>query len=311
MAHVHKLGDKWRAEVSKAGQRATKVCATKREAQAWAIRKEHELSTAHGPRNTLQQAVDRYLATVSPTKRQPEWERRRFDALLAALGADTRLAEITSDTIARWRDARLKSVSGSTVQRESNLYRNMFTVAADEWRWIEHNPFKGVRLPKENQPRHQVWRWQQIKRVLRAREGAGPKTQEVIDAFRIALATGMRLAEALAAPAGFDARRRVVVLARTKTGGRVEIPIPRRALRLLARPAFVVGSNEASALFCRLCRQLEIDDLHFHDARASALTWLARRVDVLVLARISRHRDIGLLSRVYYRATAAEIAAGL
>ncbi len=49
----------------------------------------------------------------------------------------------------------------------------------------------------------------------------------------------------------------------------------------------------------------------FHDARASALTWLARRVDVLVLARISGHRDISLLHRVYYRATAAELAKGL
>ena len=47
------------------------------------------------------------------------------------------------------------------------------------------------------------------------------------------------------------------------------------------------------------------------DARASALTWLARRVDVLVLARISGHRDISLLHRVYYRATAAELAKDL
>ena len=44
---------------------------------------------------------------------------------------------------------------------------------------------------------------------------------------------------------------------------------------------------------------------------ASALTWLAKRVDVLRLSRISQHSDLAMLSRVYYRATAAEIAAGI
>ena len=34
-------------------------------------------------------------------------------------------------------------------------------------------------------------------------------------------------------------------------------------------------------------------------------------MDVMVLARISGHRDISLLHRVYYRATADEIARGL
>jgi integrase len=54
-----------------------------------------------------------------------------------------------------------------------------------------------------------------------------------------------------------------------------------------------------------------IDGLTFHDTRATALTLLAKKVDVMVLARISRHKDIALLHRVYYRATADEIAAKL
>lgn len=61
----------------------------------------------------------------------------------------------------------------------------------------------------------------------------------------------------------------------------------------------------------RLTRDNLVTGKTFHDARASALTWLARRVDVLVLARISGHRDISLLHRVYYRATAAELAKDL
>lgn len=100
------------------------------------------------------------------------------------------------------------------------------------------------------------------------------------------------------------------MLERTKTGGPAEVPIPRRARKLF--PAtFTVGANEGSVLFSKLLDELLIDGLRFHDARASALTWLSRRVDVLTLARISRHQDLRLLSQVYYRESAAQIAARL
>ena len=78
---------------------------------------------------------------------------------------------------------------------------------------------------------------------------------------------------------------------------------------LLARPAFTVGANEGSVLFSKLCRELLIEGLTFHDARATALTHLAKRVDVLTLAKISRHKDLSLLSNVYYRERAETIAA--
>ncbi len=120
----------------------------------------------------------------------------------------------------------------------------------------------------------------------------------------------MRLQECLAAPGAFDPARRVVTLASTKTGRRL-IPVGRVAGKLLQRPAFVVGANEASTLFAKLTRQLCIDGLTFHDARATALTLLAKKVNVLTLAKISGHRDANLLLNVYYRETAADIAARL
>ena len=109
--------------------------------------------------------------------------------------------------------------------------------------------------------------------------------------------------------AGFDAARRVVTLATTKTTGRAQIPVGRIAAKLLARPAFTVDPNEASTLFAKLCRQLLITGLTFHDSRATALTLLAKRVDVLTLAKISRHKDLSLLMNTYYRESEEEIAA--
>lgn len=308
MASIRKVGEKWRAEVYKHGQRASFLAPSKREAQQWAIRKENELAGKVGKGNTLQAAITRYLETVSIHKRNAvEWESRRFDALLEFFG-DVPLSDISSDDVARWRDAALKVNSGSTVHRYANLYRNLFRTAWREWKWIASSPFEGVKLPKENDPRRVVWKWRDIRRVLREGQRRGGKTLEVTLAFHIALRTAMRLQEALGY--AFDARRMVAIIPPSKTNAKPEeIPLTRQAVRLLSRmPKFTVGPNEASVLFSELCRELLIEGLQFRDSRATALTLLARKVDILDLARISRHRNLELLRSTYYRATAEEIS---
>jgi site-specific recombinase XerC len=129
---------------------------------------------------------------------------------------------------------------------------------------MDQAPFDGVKLPKENAPRHQVWTWQLIKRVLRASRVG--KTAEMQRAFHVALRTGMRLAEVLAAPANFDAQRQVVTI-KTKTEARAQIPIGRIATKLIASSTFSVQPNEGSVLFSKLCRELLIGGLTFHDTR--------------------------------------------
>lgn len=308
MAYIAKLKTtgKWQAQIQRNGQRASKTFDTKREAQAWAIEQEATAKRARsGGNKTFGDAVDKYIESVSSKKDGKVWEVRRLEAMREHFGTDSGLLEIDAPQIAEWRDTRLKTVSASTVVREANLLRNLFNVARLEWKWCDHQPFEGVKLPKENAPRHQVWGWRLIKRVLRA-ERTG-KTREMQDAFHIALRSGMRLAEVLAAPTAFDPVRSVVTI-KTKTEARAQIPIGRIAAKLLRRPAFVVNANEGSVLFSKLCRELLIEGLTFHDARASALTWMSKRVDVLTLAKISRHKDLSLLSNVYYREKPEDIS---
>lgn len=305
--YIRPYRDGFRVEVEKHGIRASHKCKTKREATAWGIRKEAELDALKGSKGRrFVAATEHYLKTVSSHKSEgaAQWEARRF-ASMAEFFGDSLLADMDSELVGKWRDHRLKTVSGSTVQREANLLRHLFTLAVDEWRWIDRNPFKGVRLPKHNPARQSVWGWRQIRRVLRAdRHG---KTLEVIHAFHIALHTGMRLSEVLSAR--LDGK--IAVLPKSKTERSiVKVPLARKGAELLRRHSpFTVGANEASTLFSDLCRDLLIDGLTFHDSRASALTWLSRRVDVMTLARISRHKDLNILQNTYYRETAEEIAA--
>lgn len=307
MAYVRKLNDKWQAQIERHGKRTSKTFPTKREAQAWALEQE-ALAKRHadGSGHTFGEAVQKYKQEVSPKKDGSPWELRRLDVMLGHFGAATLLADIDTPQVAQWRDARLKEVSASTVVREANLLRNLFNLARSEWKWMAHYPFDGVKMPKENAPRTALWTWQQIRRVLRApRTG---KTAEMQAAFHIALRTGMRLQEVLAAPGAYDPKTRVVTV-KSKTEATARIPIGRIAAKLLERQPFTVGPNEGSVLFSKLCRELMVEGLTFHDARATALTHLSKKVDVLTLAKISRHKDISLLSNVYYRESAAQIAA--
>ena len=308
MAYIGTFRDGWRAQIQRDGIRVSKTFRLKREAQAWATEQESKKTPLRS--KSLKQAITHYISTVSVQKRNAvDWEQRRFDAFLEHFG-DIPLSDIDSDKIGKWRDKRLETVQGSTVLREVNLYRNLFKLAQKEWKWIHDSPFDGVRLPKENSPRQAIWRAPQIWRIYKAGKRTGGKTWEVVQAFHIALRTAMRLQEALAAPAGFDRVRRVVDLPPTKTAPNGEtVPLTTEGYRLMLKmPRLSVDPNEASVLFSKLCKKNLIYGLEFRDSRATALTLMSRKMDILTLARISRHKDLDLLRSTYYRETAEDIS---
>jgi integrase len=312
MAYIRKFRDGWRAEVQKHGSRASKVFETKRDAQKWARDTELRLDAVKGSGGmTFEQASIKYLATVAREKAPGAalWETRRLDEVSAYLGENVPLATITSVKLGEWRDWRLETVTGSTVIRHFSVLRSLFRVAVEEWKVLEVNPCKGVWMPEHNPARHQVWTWQLIKKVLRA-ENRNDREIETMRAFHIALHTGMRLSEILRA----KVVGKVAVLERDKGSGKasppVKVPLARKGATLFAKyPPFTIRADVASATFSDLTDELLIDGLTFHDARASSLTWLSRRLDVMTLARISRHKNMKVLMDTYYRETAEAIAA--
>lgn len=320
MPSITPYGDGYRCQVYVKGQRDSQTFPTKREAQQWGARRQQELRTQAAPGgHTFAQAAEKYVQEVSAKKAGGKWEELRLATMVAHFGS-TRLADIQAPQIAAWRDARLaggegrRAVAGSTVLRESNLLRNVFTVCRDEWHWCDHSPFRGVKLPEDAEPRHQRWTWQKIKRVLRQLghvTGKAPKTvnQQVALAFLITLSTSLRASECLrVGPTTFNPATRVITV-KAKGKLRSEIPVPRRAVKHCRLAAFTIDAADLDVGFRDARDATLVGDLRFHDGRASALTWLARRVDVLTLARISQHSDLRMLQRVYYRESAAEIAA--
>ena len=71
---------------------------------------------------------------------------------------------------------------------------------------------------------------------------------------------------------------------------------------------FPVKPQSLDSMFRKARERAGLSGFTFHDSRGTALTWLAKKVDVLTLARISGHSDVALLARVYYRESAQDIA---
>ena len=309
MAYIRKYKNGYRCEVEKFGIRESRTFETKRLAQEWGKRRELEINPARNSepvQHLFHDVCDRYLRDVSVKKDGLKWELLRINAFKEHF-KNVPLDSLRQPQMAAWRDARCKEVTGGTVRREKTLLNHIFTVARQEWHYITHQPFDGVKMPPDNESREQTWKWQQIKRVLRA--PATGKTQEVKEAFHISLRTAMRLQEVLAAPELFDKVRQVVDLPPEldKMKRRRVIPIGRIAAKLLDRPAFVVDPNEASTLFSDLLGCLGIEGMMFRDSRATALTLLAKKLTILQLQKVSGHKDIRMLGR-YFRESPSDIS---
>ena len=327
MASVGKHGRGYRAQVYVGGRRASKVFRTLREANAWAAVKEHELETAPMGQRTLGQMLEHYIETIMPDKRGGDLEARQARAFLRDFPdlAAKKLADLDTPDFAAWRDERLKTVSDATVLRNLNWLRHAFRIAREEWRWLEGNPLKGLRIPKNPAPRTRRVSPLEVRaicRILSYRPGKAPQTQsqEVALAFMVGIRSGMRAGEILSlGRANLDLKRRVASVAHKTqhlTGKPRDVPLTRHAVRLLRPVAhleacFSLSSATLDVLFRKARDRLLIEDLHFHDSRAEALTRLSRKVDVMTLAKISGHKDLRILQNTYYRETADEIAARL
>lgn len=329
MAYIRKQRGRWRAEVERNGVRKSAVFETKSAATQWAAVEEAAiiaLKRGAFPRKTFGDAMTRYAEEVSSTKEGARWELLRLKATAKNFPAlaKKQLTDVTTADLAEWRDKRLKKVTPGSVQRDINLLSHVFTVAAVEWKWLADSPMKGLRAPGQNPPRTRRIDPREIRKVVRwlgYRTGRKPETkqQQVALAFMLALRTGMRAAEILTlGPATVDLARRVATVKHKTqylTGKPREVPLSRHAVRLLrpviAREVFTVTSASLDTLFRKARDSLLIEDLHFHDARADALTRMSKKVDVMTLARISGHRDLRVLLDAYYRVSSEDIAARL
>ncbi len=326
MPSITKYRAGYRAQVAIKGTRDSATFRTKREAEAWAARRETEIRTrANLPpdqAHTLGDALKRYARDVSPTKRGRRWEEIRIDAFLrdAHLPIGKGIGELTPDVLGIWRDTRLKTVGAGTVLREFSLLSAVLEEARREWRWITANPCKDVRKPKEPRHREVVITRAQIRKMLVVmdyRPGVPVRTvaQSVAVCFLLALRTGMRAGE-LCGLTWDRIHPAHAVLKTTKTVPR-DVPLTPKAKRLVDKmrgfdPLLVFGLKAASldAMFRKYRQRAGLEGFVFHDARHTAATWMAKKIHILELCRVFGWSNTSQ-ALVYFNPKASDIASRL
>jgi integrase len=197
---------------------------------------------------TLYQAAERYLAAKA-RKRSVTNDRRILEHFKTEFGKDTALVEITASRISEYRAKRLavtrgqgaQPLSPAAVNRPLALLRHLLRLACDEWEAIPAVP--KIRLEKESQGR---LRWltpdEAAKLLEKCRAQNNPN---LVDVAELALYTGMRQGELLGLTWDrVDRARGVVLLERTKSGRRREVPLNGPADAILARRAPDMPSDD-------------------------------------------------------------------
>lgn len=155
MAAIWKRGNYWRAYIRRQGYpQQNRTFDTRVDAEAWARRIESEMDRGAFVDRTAAEITSfgdllkRYAEEISPPKKGGDGEILRIRKLRKDKLADYKISALTGKVIAEYRDARLRLVTGSTVNRELTLIGHVITIARKEWGIpLEINPVSMIRRP--------------------------------------------------------------------------------------------------------------------------------------------------------------------
>ncbi|WP_421685024.1 tyrosine-type recombinase/integrase [Tritonibacter mobilis] len=262
----------------------------------------------------LRELFERYAREVSSKKRGYKWEALRLNRWGQSDLGDKILSELSPADFAAWRDARLQKVAPSTVRREMTLMGSVFSVARREWGLIGDSPLTDVRKPQEAAARDRLPTSAELERLeLSAGDDLNNATARAFHAFLFAGETAMRAGEIVGMKwEHIDLERRVVDLPMTKNGTSRQVPLSRRAVEMLERlpesdPVFSLDSRQLDVLWRKVRDRAAVEGLTFHDSRHWAITMLAKKLDVMDLARMVGHRNVNQLL-TYYNESAEDLA---
>ena len=292
----------WQAQVFRRGVRRSESFPSKGAAVAWAGTVEAEIMAGvrgEIPNLTLDAVFERYGRDVSAGKKGEKWEKARIGLVRRDPLALVRLKDFGKVQVAQWRDRRLEAVSAASVRREWNLLNHACNLAVGEWGWLKENPFKLVKRPADGKARKRTATDAEIAVLT---EQASPNMRRVIV---WALETGMRAGE-IAGLTAEDVSGNVATISDSKNGTSREVPLSAKALEQLPAP-FGLTAGSISGLFAKLCKDVKIDGLTYHDLRATAATRLAKRLNPFQLAKMFGWKDMDMVL-TYYRETAEDVA---
>ncbi|MFK7893813.1 MAG: tyrosine-type recombinase/integrase [Granulosicoccus sp.] len=273
-----------------------------------AIRENRYFKTAEAKKHTLAEMIDRYVAEILPTKPKAVSQAHQLKWFKKAIGGYL-LCDITTSTLVQCRNQLASGVgakhkkrlrSPATVNRYLAALSHAYTIAVNDWEWVDESPMR--RVKKLTEPRGRV-RFlsddieEEGEVVLGERsrlllECSVAKSDHLLAIVVLALSTGMRLNEIRYLTwSVVDLQRGRITLYETKNGDVRVLPLLGRALELLSEQkrllkplstdlVFPSASDSAKPVdvtkaWRNALARAEICDFKFHDLRHSAASYLA------------------------------------
>lgn len=320
MATIRQRGTHWQVIIKRNGHPPqSKTFELKKDAEKWGRLQERLMDAGQwvdrteAEQTTLEELLDRYQREISPSKKGASIEYYYINTFKKSEIAKYSVAVITGQLIAKWRDKRVKEVSGSSVSRELTLLSHVFTIAIKEWGFaINCNPVSLVRKPKPNPPRDRVLTDQQRQVLISSCKQC--KNPWIYPVVVFAMETATRRGEILNLTwKGVDLQRKTAKV-NGKTGYRT-IPLSPNCISILKTlprsidgKVFPVTVETLKQAYERAIARAGIEDFTFHDLRHDSLTRLAKLgLNILELRAISGHTTANMLQR-YVQIDASDLA---
>jgi integrase len=283
-----------------------------------AIREGRHFKTAESKKHTLAELVERYIADVFPTNPKMKAKRTAHLEWWREQIGDRLLADVTPALIVECRDKlangitrRGKQRAPATVVRYMAGLSHAFTVAVNEWGWLEDSPMRKVKKPTEPRGRVRFLDDDERARLLEASKDS--ESTYLYPIVVLALSTGMRRGEILGLKwQDVDTQAGFLILHDTKNGERRRVPVAGHALAVIRNHA-KVRRIDSDYLFPgriagkpidirkpweKALKRAEIDDFHFHDLRHSAASYLAMNgASLAEIAEVLGHKTLQMVKR--------------
>ena len=291
-----------------------------------AIREGRHFKTVESRKHTLQEAIDRYLKFVLPSKK-PNSQKDQSKQLVwwANSIGYLSLADVTPAVIVEQRDklSQGKTPKGNnrtspTVNRYLAILSHLFTLSVKEWGWAYENPVLKVTRLKE--PRGRVRFLSDDERSCLLEACKQSDSAYLYTVVVLALSTGARRNEILSLKwQHVDFGRGVITLHETKNNERRVLPITHLALELLKQHSkvrvlhcdYIFPAHsfkkpiDITTPWENALKRAKITDFRFHDLRHSAASYLAMNgASLAEIAEILGHKTLQMVKRYAHLSTA-------
>lgn len=283
-----------------------------------AIREGRYSKTAESKKHTLNDLIDRYIEEnlFSTTSNTPN-TRRHLRYWKKIIGFHI-IADITPAIIAQQRDLLLRQNtsrgtkrSPSTVIRYIAALSHAFTIAVNEWGWLDDNPIRKVTKPKATAGRVRFLSDDERGRLLEACKKS--KSKFLYPIVVLAISTGMRHGELINLRwPDIDLTNGMVTLNKTKNGEIRSVPLTSHALeqiKLLSKvrridtdflfpSTIVLKPLNIRKPWYSAIKKAKIDNFKFHDLRHCTASYLAMNGATLVeIADVLGHKTLSMVKR--------------